>query len=221
MKKLILAAIALSTAAGVFAQGTVAFENRSTAGTSHIYAPLAGSTGFSQIGNGSNDNPSGTTSWAGFVGIGAGGLTGQYGGTTTLTQLLAANGAGQSESSLIPAGSITTFRTGAAAAGFIALTTSTLQNVPPDSAAATLEIVAWDDSSGLYSTWTLASAAWTSGLIAAGKSGSFTVNGIGGSVNTAPVFASPSFNLYFVPEPSTFALAGLGAAALLIFRRRK
>jgi hypothetical protein len=24
-----------------------------------------------------------------------------------------------------------------------------------------------------------------------------------------------------VPEPSTFALAGLGAAALLIFRRRK
>jgi len=27
--------------------------------------------------------------------------------------------------------------------------------------------------------------------------------------------------LYVVPEPSTFALAGLGTAALLIFRRRK
>jgi hypothetical protein len=30
----------------------------------------------------------------------------------------------------------------------------------------------------------------------------------------------PSFNV-IIPEPSTFALAGLGAAAMLIFRRRK
>ncbi len=30
-----------------------------------------------------------------------------------------------------------------------------------------------------------------------------------------------SFNIYTVPEPSTFVLAGLGAASLLIFRRRK
>jgi hypothetical protein len=29
------------------------------------------------------------------------------------------------------------------------------------------------------------------------------------------------FGIGFLPEPSTFALAGLGAAALLIFRRRK
>ena len=45
---------------------------------------------------------------------------------------------------------------------------------------------------------------------------------IGGSVNTPAEHCSPgSFNLYMVPEPSTFALAGLGAAALMIFRRRK
>jgi len=31
----------------------------------------------------------------------------------------------------------------------------------------------------------------------------------------------PSFTVGIVPEPSTFALAGLGAAALLLFRRRK
>ena len=32
-----------------------------------------------------------------------------------------------------------------------------------------------------------------------------------------------SFNEYYIiiPEPTTLALAGLGAAALLIFRRRK
>jgi hypothetical protein len=29
------------------------------------------------------------------------------------------------------------------------------------------------------------------------------------------------FNAVAVPEPSTFALAGLGLASLLIFRRRK
>lgn len=33
--------------------------------------------------------------------------------------------------------------------------------------------------------------------------------------------AFPSFTVGVVPEPSTFALAGLGAAALLLFRRRK
>jgi hypothetical protein len=30
-----------------------------------------------------------------------------------------------------------------------------------------------------------------------------------------------SFNLYFFPEPSTLALAGLGAAVLMIARGRK
>lgn len=40
--------------------------------------------------------------------------------------------------------------------------------------------------------------------------------------NAPPDFvAMPALVLSAVPEPSTFALAGLGAAALLIFRRRK
>jgi PEP-CTERM motif len=112
---------------------------------------------------------------------------------------------------------------GTAAQGFIALITDSLGNVPNDSAAATLEVVAWDNSSGNYPTWTQASVAWAAGLIAAGKGGAFTVNNIGGSVNTPPNMPGQSFNLYIqsIPEPSTFALAGLGAAALLIFRRRK
>jgi hypothetical protein len=37
----------------------------------------------------------------------------------------------------------------------------------------------------------------------------------------APNTIFPSFTLGLIPEPSTFALAGLGAVCLLLFRRRK
>jgi len=46
------------------------------------------------------------------------------------------------------------------------------------------------------------------------------------STSTAPKISTssggmPTFSVFAVPEPSTFALAGLGAAALLAFRRKK
>jgi hypothetical protein len=37
----------------------------------------------------------------------------------------------------------------------------------------------------------------------------------------ADMLTVDNVKLEIVPEPATFALAGLGAAALLIFRRRK
>jgi hypothetical protein len=45
-------------------------------------------------------------------------------------------------------------------------------------------------------------------------------------VGSAPASANSTWvsapiTMALVPEPSTFALAGLGAAALMIFRRRK
>jgi hypothetical protein len=84
-------------------------------------------------------------------------------------------------------------------------------------------MVAWDNSSGLYSTWALADAAWTQGLIAAGVSGTVNLTAATGGTGTPPFLPGTlqSFNLYFVPEPTSFALAGLGAAAMMIFRRRK
>ena len=223
MKKLAIAVVTLFTSlftTNTFAQGTINFSIRSTLGTAHIY----GAAHLPVYGQGSNDSPSGSTDYSGFTPIGTtfGGL---FGASTTFAQLLGANGANAPESSLTPQGSVATFRTGAAAGALAALPTDTLQGITPDSPVATLELVVWDNESGLYSTWTQASVAWLSGIIQAGKSGAFNVSNIGGSVNDPPegLPIGPGELVSFsigVPEPSTFALLSLGAA-LLLPRRRK
>jgi hypothetical protein len=216
MKKLILAAVTVASAASVFAQGTVIFNNR-LGGISHVWAG-----GSSQIqGNSSTDTPAGSTQYPSppYVLIGT---TGGMNPATTFAQLLAAPGQNQPESSLVPSGGTTTFRTGAGA-GDVVQITATLQNIPKDAAFATFEMVAWDNSSGLYPTWTQAAAALAAGLpLMAGRSASFSVASIGGDVNTPPnLVGLTSFNIFAVPEPATAALLGLGAAGMLIFRRRK
>jgi hypothetical protein len=215
------------------AQGTVMFNNHilGTGGqTTHIWgSPLF--PNFSFIGLGSNDSPSGTTPFSdwGMSLIGAGGSGGHYGYATTFAQLIGAVGSNQPESSLMPIGQVTTFRSGTAL-GNVAIITDTLGTAGSawqDAPFATFELVAWDNSSGLYPTWSQASIAWmTDGTgLAAGRSQPFTVSAIGGVINTPPNLNNmqqlTSFNLYWLPEPSSCALAGLGLATLLSFHRRK
>jgi hypothetical protein len=89
--------------------------------------------------------------------------------------------------------------------------------------------VGWDIASGITS-WTslFAGNTFTGGTAGyAAFSGIITGYSPGFSTATAPqTFGTAAFQtgpLVFVPipEPSTFVLAGLGAAALMIFRRRK
>jgi len=212
MKKLALITLALSCAAGAFAQGTISFNNRVVGSVvTHVYAPLAASPTTHRIGNGTGDTAAGTTDWTGYTLLTGG---------TFFAQLLGAPGSNVPESGLVPSAGVTTFRTGGAA-GWIQPTTSTLGNVQPDAAAATVEMVTWDNSSGLYSTWSQASVAWLGGLIAAGVSGPLNIGPVGGTGTPPNLVGLQSFNLYTIPEPTSFALAGLGAAALMIFRRRK
>lgn len=204
MKRLILIAVAVTCAVGAFAQGggTVVFDNNIVGSiVTHVYAPATSNPTLSLIGPGPGDTPAGTTSFAAFgcTPIGLGGPAGRYGGATTFAQLLAAPDNNRPEGSLVPQTPTTTFQTGAAA-GFVQGVTLTLNNVLSD-APATLIMVAWDNSSGRYPTWTHALPAWQAGLIAAGQSipWNSTVGGVAPPTSIAGAF---SFNLYFLIAPS-------------------
>jgi hypothetical protein len=90
-----------------------------------------------------------------------------------------------------------------------------------------LEVVAW---TGAATSWADAIAnpganlfAWSGDKLSGGALG--WTSGSGSATTPFVIGKGPgAFNglvLAPIPEPSTFALAGLGAAALLIFRRRK
>jgi hypothetical protein len=257
MKKLVLAAFALTAAASVFAQGTVFFNNRIAGGVGtglslHVFAPSTTAPGLSLIGLGSNDTGGSanvTNAWGSIAPqsanlgsvssmplIGAGGSGGKYGYATTFAQLIGANGLNAAEGSLVPQSPTTTFRTGSSL-GSVAVMSVTLSSIPKDAAAATFEFVAWDASAAIagydLTSWGIAGQkkafdAWQAGLIAGGHSAPFNSTKIGGDLN--PIInlnadsgnpgGMTSFNLYMIPEPSTFALAGLGLAAMLVLRRR-
>jgi hypothetical protein len=179
MKRAFFSVALACTVVQSFGQGTVVFNNR-VSGTvlTHVW------WGCPQIrGNWTNDSPVGTTSYNGFKLIGtAGGPS----ASTTFAQLLGAPGSDIPESSLVPSSSgPTTFRTGAAS-GNVAGTTATFSNIPADAPVATFQMVAWDNSSGLYPTWTQASIAWIQGNIGVGRSEPFVLTHIGGGTNPPP-----------------------------------
>jgi hypothetical protein len=113
---------------------------------------------------------------------------------------------------LASAGFATPFGTGASAGYFF----GGVLGIPGTSAAGgqlvTVQVVAWNTATG--ASWAAATERGAGNL--------FQVT-LGGGTTPPPFFtAMTAFNLTTtIPEPSTFALAGLGAASLLLFRRRK
>jgi len=149
------------------------------------------------------------------------GTVGGMAGSTTFATLMGAPGANAPESTLMPASNgILTFRTGAAV-GQLPSFNAIFNNIPPDAAFASFELVAWDNSSGLYPTWLQASVAWQQGILVAGKSPEVTLANLG-SIPPPVLFPTPvTFKIDFIPEPSAAVLLGLGAAALVYVGRRK
>lgn len=228
MKKLLLTACAITCAVSVFAQGTVQFNNRLGASVlaTHVYLSPAGvSTQLS--GNGANDFPAGTTSWAGFTAL--------QGAATGAQPFLAAlmynySGTGTPSWALTGAGgavSIASFRSTTSGAGFFNADPGAYLTGVAGRASATVAIFAWDTKGGTILDPTAAWNAWKGAQTAGGVSKTLSLASVGGPVPgfpddaPVPMTGLESFNIYTVPEPSTLALAGLGAAAVLIFRRRK
>jgi len=194
MKKLAAILCFSAVAMGAFAQGTVSFLN--TASTLISYAPSSGTAVLPSGAPGTYifgllTGPLGSTDPASFT------FTGLYG--TNLTQAgVVFGGAGRSANG---------WATGADQSYIIA---------------------GWSVDNGYL--W---NDAWRTTLPGSGYFGFSTVaHGVaggpsgGGAIPPLNLFGgAPSltqgFVLQPVPEPATMALAGLGAAALLIFRRRK
>jgi hypothetical protein len=224
MKKLLLTTAALAIVTSALAQGTVTFNTRLTAGFppyySQVFSPEPSDPSTQRTGNTSLNLPAGGQTYGGAPLTGNGwtaqlwaipGSTIPVGPTTSYGVLLTDN--------FIAATPTTTFRTGTSA-GSVAGTTATLPNVLADAASAVLQMRVFPTSFG---SWAAAVAAFNSANPGAflGASPMFVVNQIGGSVNTPPQMTGVSFSMVAAPEPSSFALAGLGMASLLIFRRRK
>lgn len=210
MKKLItISVLMLLSTFTAAAQGTVFFTTiNGTNLRAPVYGPELGNTAVAKNGNTSDGIPVGAQIYSGAL------LTGS--GYTA--QLWAANGAGQAESALVACPDATTsFRTGTAA-GYVAFMTGTLTGVPKDALAATLQLRVWDNHGGILPTW-----ASTFGTDAVrGMSAPFDVLAIGGDLNTPPFLTGlRSFNVWWIPEPNTPLLFGLGVFVLWLSGRRR
>lgn len=132
---------------------------------------------------------------------------------------------GTPENTLAALGDPVNFRTGTAA-GYISATTVTIPGVGYG-AAAVVQMRAWSANGG--ATWAAASAAaLANAAVHTGKSGLIDITmpasavdpNVPGLVGLASFPIVSSGGTVIVPEPSTMALCLLGAAALLIRRRK-
>ncbi|MSU59974.1 MAG: PEP-CTERM sorting domain-containing protein [Pedosphaera sp.] len=213
MKKALVTLAAVALTVSSFAQGTLNWGNNfgSTQFRAPIYGPEPGNVSLAKTGQSTAVSfPLGSTVYSGGLLQGTGFTMALYFGPSGVTD---------------PAGltfvSSATFRTAAsqvAPAGMTFPAVVTLGGILPGQTAK-LQIRVWDNAGGTITSFANAVTGAASPLFLSGF--------LGGTDTSGNIFLTPnsigwtSFNIYTIPEPGTFVLAGLGAAGLLIFRRRK
>ncbi len=233
MKKLLLTLALSAATVASYGQGALIWGNQFTGFRALIFAPQTENSTLSLVGqsggfyggttSATQDTPVGTQTYTGLLLSGtrysfavftgpAGTLSNNLSllaSTTFTTTTLTLNGGNTLPKGTVPSQT-----------AFVPGVTANQQ--------AAYQIRVWDNQNGTLTSWALAEASWLSGGTAAGVTSMLQTANLGGTdpggnVNpTSPTTSGfTSFNIYYIPEPSMFALAGLGAAAMLIFRRRK
>ena len=196
--------VLLLSAVAALAQGVVNFSTRVT-GTvvGHVYRWEEPDDFVRKLGNTASETPAGIQVYTGAF------LT----GSDYSAQLWAANGANQPESALIAIpGSIVSFRTGATLGGTPAPVVLSVPWIPPGGTG-TFQVRAWYNAGGFSTSWDVASFH--------GRSALFNVSNLGDGILTLPANLDNfrSFNLYYIPEPSSYLLLALGGLGLALRRR--
>lgn len=209
MKKLLVTTAATLLTVAAFAQGTVNFANAST--TTGLNAGVRDVTFGTTAKNFNVALTSGALVSSNYAGVNLNTLrAGLLYAPTTVTDLTAFSLA-------TFAGGYPTFKgSTSSTAGSWFTKTATLTGIAPGTTV-NLVAVVWDTA--FANDPNLANA--TKGLY--GRSPIFTYTVPGGSTPAPAEFLPQNltaFSIGVVPEPTSFALLGLGAAAMLIFRRR-
>jgi hypothetical protein len=199
-------ALILLATLGALGQGYINYSTRVVGVVvGHVYA---GSDFIGRTGNTPSETPAGTQTYSGHLLVTGSGFS---------AQLFAAAGAGQAEGSLVAVpGSIASFRSGSTA-GTISPSVLSVPNVLIHGTG-TFQLRVWDNMGGTITSWDFASYR--------GRSDPFTVSNLGDGVLDFPADLAGfrSFSIYdpsYVPEPGTYALFGLGALGLWLFRRKQ
>jgi hypothetical protein len=209
MKKTIVTIAVAALTVSSFAQGTLNVLNNLTGiFRAPIYGPEPGNPTLALHGQGSLGVPSGATVFGGAL-LGANNTGARYafavyGGPASVVD--------PAQLTLVVQ---TTFRDSATTglpAGLINTLSGVIVPGVDTGSQAKLQVRAWDTTTG--ATYAAAGVRGASEMFTSGSLG-------GGATFAADMTGWTSFNIAAVPEPSTFVLAGLGAAALVIFRRRK
>jgi len=217
-KQLILALLAVATSFSAFGQGFILFQSTKAAGVWYSPNQFGGSNSVAQLGNNGID--------VGFLWAASPPQTPGFGSS------------GSSISNTVPGswGPVLNdpnfhFATNASGGTFVA---STVNNsgvtqggwtynggvsfgLQGTAGGQIVDVVAIAWSSLYANPW---DAAAGGSFVGWGNTIAYTL-GTGTSSTTFAAAGSTAFGVQPVPEPATFALAGLGAAAMLIFRRRK
>jgi len=215
MKKLILTSICALSTVAAFGQGGINFANNSTPTLDRhpVYAPQTESQGTMIVGQSSAGSPSGTTVYDGGL-VGSGYDFALFAGPV---------GAGSNGLALVTTVAFRSSASGALPQGTIFSVGGTVAGVP--SGNADYQLRAWSTEGGTITDWATALQHFAANdpLSQIGWTPIITTSSVlATGLLTPPVTDFTTFSLIApVPEPTTFALGGLGALGLLFFRRRK